>query len=301
MEVVRTPEERFANLPGYPFAPHYLDVEKDLRMHYVDEGPRDGAVVLLLHGEPTWSYLYRKMIPLFADAGCRVVAPDLIGFGKSDKPTAQKDYSYARHVGWMKTFLKALDLKEITLFCQDWGSLIGLRIVGEEPDWFARVAVGNGFLPAGQRRAPLAFHIWKMYARFSPKFPIGKIVVSACNTRLSREERAAYDAPFPSEKYKAGARIFPALVPVSSSDPAMPANKAAWASLCKFQKPFLTLFGIDDRILGAGADTLIKNIPGAKGQPHESFPGNHFVQEDQGPHIAEAMIKWMGAGAAKKA
>ncbi len=294
MEVVRTPDERFENLPGYPFTPHYLDVEKGLRMHYVDEGPRDGAVVLLLHGEPTWSYLYRKMIPLFADAGCRVVVPDLIGFGKSDKPTSQKDYSYARHVGWVKTLLKTLELKDMTLFCQDWGSLIGLRIVGEEPDWFNRVAVGNGFLPAGQQRAPLAFYIWRTYARFSPSFPIGKIVVGGCNTRLSRAERAAYDAPFPSEQYKAGARIFPALVPVSSRDPAIPANQAAWAALGKFNKPFLTLFGKDDPILGTGDVPLQKHIPGAKGQPHESFPGNHFVQEDQGPHIAEVMIRWMG-------
>ncbi len=293
MEILRTPDERFARLPDYDFAPHFVDVGDGLRMHYVDEGPRSAAVVLLLHGEPTWSYLYRKMIPLFTEAGFRVVAPDLIGFGKSDKPARESDYTYARHVAWVKQLLDALALKDLTLFCQDWGSLIGLRLVGEHPELFARVTVGNGFLPAGQRAVPFAFRAWRAFARFSPAFPIGRVVAFGCNTKLSAAERAAYDAPFPTARYKAGARIFPALVPTDPSDPAMPAQRAAWESLGRFERPFLTLFGTDDPILGKGARTLIAHVPGAKGQPHESLRGNHFVQEDQGPHLARAMIRWM--------
>lgn len=293
MKILRTPDERFVNLPDYPFAPHYFALEEGLRMHYVDEGERSRPVVLLLHGEPTWSYLYRKMIPLFVAAGYRVIAPDLIGFGKSDKPAAQSDYSYARHVGWVKALIKGLALADITLFCQDWGSLIGLRIVGEEPERFGRVAVGNGFLPAGQSETPLAFRAWRAFSRVSPLFPIGRIVAFGCNVQLRAAERAAYDAPFPTAAYKAGARIFPSLVPTEESDPAMPENRAAWASLGRFDKPFVTLFGRHDPILGRGDSRLQAHIPGAQGQPHERLSGNHFIQEDQGPHIAAAMIRWM--------
>jgi haloalkane dehalogenase len=197
MKAVRTPDERFVNLPGYDFAPHYVDID-GLRMHYVDEGPADADPVLLLHGEPSWSYLYRKMIPPLAAAGHRVIAPDLIGFGKSDKPVAQSDFSYAGHVDWMRRFIEALNLDSITMFCQDWGSLIGLRVAAENEQCFARVALGNGGLPTGDHGAPKAFRIWRAFAKWSPWFPIGRIIQSATTTELSKEVVAAYDAPFPS-------------------------------------------------------------------------------------------------------
>lgn len=291
MDVLRTPDERFANLPGYAFAPHYLDLEPGLRMHYLDEG--QGPVVLLLHGEPSWSYLYRKMIPLLVAGGMRAVAPDLIGFGRSDKPAKTSDYSYAGHVAWMAAFLERLDLRELTLFCQDWGSLIGLRVAAEHPHRFARIAVGNGFLPTARTKVPPAFRAWRAFARFSPLFPIGRIVATGTVSGLSKAERAAYDAPFPSSAYKAGARIFPALVPTAEDDPATPANRAAWELLGKWEKPFVTLFGKNDPILGGADKPLQAHVPGAKGQPHERFWGGHFVQEDRGDYLAQALLKWI--------
>jgi haloalkane dehalogenase len=294
MEALRTPEERFASLPDFPFVPRYCEVGDGLRMACVDEGPRDGQVVLLLHGEPTWSFLYRKMIPIFTAAGHRVVAPDLIGFGRSDKPVDPRAYTYARHVGWVRALLEALELRDITLFAQDWGSLIGLRLAGEHEAWFSRIVIGNGFLPTADRPTPLAFKIWSTFARYSPVFPIGRIVAAGCVTKLSPAERAAYDAPFPSAAYKAGARVFPALVPVDPGDPAVPANRTAWEVLGRWKKPFLTLFGKNDPILGAADRPLQRHIPGASGQPHERFWGGHFVQEDRGDHLANTMVRWMG-------
>lgn len=294
MDVLRTPDERFANLPDYPFAPHYLDVEPRLRMHFVDEGPRDGTPILMLHGEPTWSFLYRKMIPIFVRAGYRALAPDLIGFGKSDKPVRAADYSYARHVDWVTRLITTLDLREVTLVGQDWGSLIGLRVAAENEARFARICIANGFLPTAQSETPRAFHIWRAFARYSPIFPIGRIVASGCVTKLSDDVRRAYDAPFPTTAHKAGARIFPKLVPTESDDPAVPANRAAWATLGRFEKPFLTLFGKNDPILGRADRPLQAHIPGCRGQPHERFWGGHFVQEDRGDHLASAIVKWMG-------
>jgi len=226
MKALRTPDDRFADLPGYDFEPHYVEID-GLRMHYVDEGPDDMAPVLLLHGEPSWSYLYRKMIPPLVAAGHRVVAPDLIGFGKSDKPTRQSDYSYAGHVAWMRQFIEALDLNNITLFCQDWGSLIGLRVAAENESRFDRIALGNGGLPTGDHEPPKVFKIWRAFARWSPWFPIGRIIQKATVSDLSLEVVAAYDAPFPSAKYKAGTRAFPKLVPTVPDDPASDANHAA--------------------------------------------------------------------------
>ena len=294
---LRAPDACFIGLPDFPFAPHYLEVEGSLRMHFVDEGPRDGPVVLLLHGEPTWSFLYRKMIPIFAAAGLRAIAPDLIGFGRSDKPIAQSDYTYARHVAWMKTFLETLELREVTLVAQDWGSLIGLRLAAENGERFARIVIANGFLPTAERGVPLAFRIWRAFARFSPAFPIGRIVASGCVTKLSPQVRAAYDAPFPSRAHKAGARAFPALVPTDERDPAVPANRAAWAALGRWNKPFLTLFGKNDPILGRADRPLQSHVPGAQGQPHERFWGGHFVQEDRGDHLANAIVRWLSISA----
>jgi haloalkane dehalogenase len=293
MRVLRTPDERFTSLPDYPFAPKYQDVEGGLRMHYVDEGPRSGRAVLLLHGEPTWSYLYRKMIPPLAAAGFRAVAPDLIGFGKSDKPGAQSDYSYARHVAWLVQLIERLDLRELILFCQDWGSLIGLRAAAEHPQRVARIVVANGFLPTGQGKVPAAFKVWRAFARYSPLFPIGRIIASGCVTKLPPAVRAAYDAPFPSSAYMAGARIFPALVPVEADNVAVPDNLRAWEVLGKWQKPVLTLFGKNDPILGHADAPLQRHIPGCQGQPHERFWGGHFVQEDRGDYLAQKLIAWL--------
>lgn len=293
MDALRTPEARFANLPDFPFEPHYADVGDGLRMAYIDEGPRDGRVVLLMHGEPTWSFLYRKMIPIFVRAGFRALAPDLIGFGRSDKPTATAAYSYARHVGWVRALLEGLDLRDMTLVAQDWGSLIGLRLAAEQEERFSRTVIANGFLPTAERPAPMAFHAWRAFSRFSPVFPIGRIVASGCVTKLPREVRAAYDAPFPDRRYMAGARIFPSLVPIDAKDPAVPDNRAAWAVLGRSQKPFLTLFGKNDPILGRGDRPLQAHIPGAAGQPHERFWGGHFIQEDRGDYLADTIVRWL--------
>ena len=293
MNALRTPESRFENLPGYDFDAHYVDVD-GLRMHYVDEGPRDGAVVLLLHGEPSWSYLYRTMIPPLRDVGFRVIAPDLIGFGKSDKPAKKSDYTYARHVDWMKQFVELLDLNEISLFCQDWGSLIGLRVAAENEQRFARIAIGNGGLPTGDQVLPNAFKIWRAFARYSPWFPIGKIIQKATITELTDDVVAAYDAPFPSSKYKAGSRAFPMLVPATPDDPASEANRAAWSVLGRWQKPFLTTFSNRDPVTRGGEKYFQDAVPGAKNREHVKIKNaGHFLQEDKGPELAEVLIKFI--------
>ncbi len=297
MDILRTPDERFADLTDYPFEPHWLTVDSGegdaLRMHYVDEGPRDGEVVVLLHGEPTWSYLYRTMIPPLVEAGYRVLAPDFIGFGKSDKPTKISDYSYQRHVTWVVAWMDTLGLDGITLFGQDWGSLIGLRIAGEQPERFARIVASNGFLPTARHGTPLAFRAWRTFARWTPVFPSGWFVEAASITRAGRRVRAAYDAPFPSSKYQAGARALPMLVPTDPEDIAVQANRAAWEALGGFDKPFLAIYGTHDPILGKGDRPLIEHVPGAKGQPHDRIRAGHFIQEDAGPELARRMIDWM--------
>ena len=292
--VLRTPDERFEGLKDYPFAPNYVEIADEglgpLRQHYVDEGPKDGEVVLLMHGEPSWSYLYRHMIPPLSDAGLRVIAPDLIGFGKSDKPTAKDVFSYARHVAWMQAFLAALDLRGITLFCQDWGGLIGLRLVAAEPDRFARVVVSNSGLPQGDGMSP-AFKRWRRIARWSPVMPIGKVLQRASTRELSEEEVAAYQAPFPGRAYKAAARVFPSLVPVEPDDPGAADNRAAWTILGRFDKPVLTLFGDSDPVT-AGWDARIQaHLPGAKGQPHKTIAGgHHFIQEDAPEQLVAGIL-----------
>ena len=290
MAALRTPESRFANLPDYPFAANYCELSLGgLRMHYVDEGPREANPVLMLHGEPTWSYLYRHMIPLVAAAGSRVIAPDLIGFGKSDKPSELNDYSYANHMAWLTNLIVQLDLRNITLFCQDWGSLLGLRLAAEHPDRFAAIVVGNGMLPTGDQAMPKAFKIWKNFALYSPWFPISRIVASGCFNALSADERAAYDAPFPSSRFKAGARAFPRLVPTTPNDPATGANRAAWQVLELWQKPFLTCFSKGDPITRGGDIYMRARIPGAKGQPHITVRGGHFLQENSPKELSEAI------------
>ena len=292
MQYLRTPDDRFEALADYDFAPNYLDVDDTeggtLRMHYLDEGPSGADPVLLLHGEPTWSYLYRHMIPPLVDAGHRVVAPDLIGFGKSDKPTERADYTYARHIAWTRAAIEALDLKRITLFCQDWGGLIGLRLLAAMPDRFARVVVANTALPTGDQPMGEAFMGWRDYSQSVENFDAGRIVFGGTTSRISDAEVAAYNAPFPDASYQAGARAFPMLVPVDPEDPEAEANRAAWQTLRQLDTPILTAFGADDRIM-AGVDGLFqKLIPGAEGQPHRVVSdAGHFLQEDAAGELAE--------------
>ncbi len=295
MKTLRTPEERFLNLPGYDFEAHYVNVD-DMRVHYVDEGPADAAPILLLHGEPSWSYLYRTMIPPIAEAGLRTIAPDLIGFGKSDKPAEQSEYSYERHVAWMREFIESIDLRNITLVCQDWGSLIGLRLAAENEQRFDRIVLANGGLPTGDQKMPMAFRIWRAFARFSPWFPIGRIVQAGTMSELSPEVVAAYDAPFPDSSYKAGARAFPRLVPTTPDDPAAPANRAAWDVFRKWQKPFLTSFSNRDPITRGLDKIIVERVPGAKDQPHTTIRNaGHFLQDEKGPEFAKVVIDFVNS------
>lgn len=286
--ILRTPDSQFERLLDYPFEPNYMDVGGP-RMHYVDDGPTDGDPVLMLHGEPSWSYLYRHMIPVCSAAGHRVIAPDLIGFGKSDKPARISDYSYQSHMDWLGALIERLDLKRITLVCQDWGSLLGLRYAAENPERFRAIVVGNGMLPTGDQAMPRAFQIWKTFALYSPVFPAGRIVDTGSFRKLSPDERRAYDAPFPSRHYKAGMRAFPALVPATPNDPATEANRRAWKSLEKWEKPFLTTFSNGDPITRGGDRYMQERIPGAKGQPHTTLKGGHFLQEDSPVPFARAV------------
>jgi haloalkane dehalogenase len=331
METVRTPDDRFRDLPGWPYAPRYVEVPDGaggaLRMHTVDEGPRGAAPILCLHGQPTWSYLYRKMIPLFVAAGHRVVAPDLVGFGRSDKPTSTDDYTYARHVGWLRALVEALDLRGATLVGQDWGGLVGLRVLAEAPERFARVVVSNtglpdgsavpeaavpalraayaklpvpqtmadvaqGFLGAGASGA-LPFQVWQKYAAESPGFRAGAVLQALC-PRLSPAEVAAYDAPFPDERHLAGARRFPTLVPILPDDPAAPDNRRAWERLRGFAKPFLTAFTDSDPVTKGQDARFQAEVAGARGQPHVTIAGaGHFVQEDAPEALARITIDFV--------
>lgn len=301
MDVLRTPDERFADLAGYDFEPCYAEVPDGeggaLRVHYLDEGNPDAEVVVLMHGEPSWSYLYRTMIPVLTAAGFRAVAPDLVGFGRSDKPAQRGDYTYARHVEWMRTALfDVLDLQQVTLFCQDWGGLIGLRLVGEHPERFARVAVANTFLPAGEGASD-AFFMWRDLSQSTEVFDVGAIIDMGTVREVGDAAKAAYDAPFPDETYKEGARQFPMLVPVEPDDPAVPANLAAWKVLEAFTKPFLVAFSDSDPITGGGAKFFHERVPGTAGQPHVTIEGaGHFLQEDKGPEVAGVLVDWMLEG-----
>ncbi|HEY7357356.1 MAG TPA: haloalkane dehalogenase, partial [Ktedonobacterales bacterium] len=293
MELLRTPDERFANLPDYPFAPHYVEVD-GVRIHYLDEGPADAAPVLLMHGEPSWSYLYRKMIPIISAAGYRAIAPDLVGFGRSDKPTSREDYTYQRHVDWIRGLLEQLDLRRITLVGQDWGGLIGLRLAAEHEERFARIVAANTGLPTGDHPMGEAFLRWQQFSQQVSDFHVGGIIKGATVSDPAPEVIAAYDAPFPDDLYKAGARQFPLLVPNSPDDPAAPANRKAWEVFARWQKPFLTAFSDSDPVT-RGADQLFqKLIPGAKGQPHTTIVGGgHFLQEDKGPELAQIVVDFI--------
>jgi haloalkane dehalogenase len=293
MDVLRTPDERFRNLPGYDFAPHYVEIA-GVRMHYIDEGPRDAEPVLMLHGEPSWSYLYRKMVRIITAAGHRAVAPDLLGFGRSDKPASQDDYTYQFHVDAVAAFVEQLDLRGITLVCQDWGGLIGLRVAAEHEDRFARIVAANTFLPTGDLPPGEAFLRWQTFSQTSPAFEIGRIINGGTTTDLTPEVIAAYDAPFPDDSYKAGARKFPALVPTRPDDPASEANRRAWSVFDRWEKPFLTAFGDSDPITRNADKVFQARVPGTKGQLHTTIPGGgHFIQEDRGEELARVVVDFM--------
>ncbi len=291
MKALRTPEARFANIPDYPFKPHYVTVGDKLRLHYVDHGPRDGRIVIMMHGEPSWSFLYRHMIKNVAGAGFRVLAPDLIGFGKSDKPTETSDYSYTRHMKWMTAWFKHVDVKDAVLFCQDWGGLLGLRLVAAYPDKFAGVVAANTFLPTGERKPGEAFTKWREFSQTVPEFPVGGILRGATVKPLGDGVEEAYNAPYPDESYKAGARIFPALVPITPDMDGAADNRAAWKVLGKFNKPFLTAFSDQDPVSKGGDKLFQKLIPGCKGQPHQIVKGGgHFLQEDVHRELSEIIV-----------
>jgi haloalkane dehalogenase len=300
MKSLRTPDNCFSNLADYPFTPNYIHVDDteggSLRLHYLDEGARQGPTILLLHGEPTWSYLYRKMISPLAAAGFRVIAPDLIGFGRSDKPTERSDYSYQRHVDWLRELLIQLELQDITLFCQDWGGLIGLRLLAEEGDRFSRCVAANTMLPTGDHHPGDAFVQWQQLSQNIPIFATGKIIAGACVKPVTADTIAAYDAPFPDESYKAGARQFPMLVPISADDPAAIPNRRAWEILSKMQKPFLTAFSDKDPITKGGDAIFQKRIPGCSGQAHTTITdGGHFLQEDQSERLVQVILEFITA------
>jgi len=297
MTVLRTADERFDELPDFPFEPHYQEINDQdlgsLRIHYVDEGPRDAPVILCLHGEPSWGFLYRKMIPVFTAAGFRAIVPDLVGFGRSDKPAARSDYSYKKHVQWMRDWIDAVDLNDITLLGQDWGGLIGLRLVAENPELFSRISLSNTGLPTGDQSMSEAFDRWRQFSQSDPEFDCGKIVNQFGRGSLSEAEIAAYRAPFPSNDYKEGARQFPMLVPASPDDPAAEDNRRAWQALMQWDKPALMCFADSDPIT-AGADRpFLKLVPGTRNQPHITLKGSHFIQEEDGETWATAVVKWI--------
>lgn len=306
MDILRTPDSRFENLPDWSYAPHFADITdaatgQTLRMAYVDEGPvdegpRDGATVLLLHGEPSWSYLYRHIISGLVASGHRVLAPDLIGFGRSDKPADRNDYTYERHVAWLTQWFTALDLRDVTLFCQDWGGLLGLRLVAAFPERFAGVVVANTGLPIGTGFSE-GFNQWLAFSQSTPDMPIGMIVNAGVQRGLSEAEVAAYDAPFPDASYKGGACQFPTLVPITAEHGSVAENKAAWEVLTQFDKPFVTAFSDADPVTTGGDALFQKLVPGAQGQPHVTLGGAHFLQEDCPGDIVAVIETVVAAGA----
>jgi len=309
--ILRTPEKRFENLPDYDFSPNYVEI-KGLRIHYVDEGPQEAPPILLMHGEPSWSFLYRKMIPPLVESGYRTIAPDLMGFGKSDKPSRTKDHSYQKHVDILLEFVRQLNLENITMFCQDWGGLIGLRLVGEDPDRFARIIAANTGLPSAKGiKAKIGYPLFKLrikrlgritqeefqrntnlmtwvaYSQSVPELQIGDVVQSGTRTDLSDEVVKAYDAPFPDASFKAGARILPYLVPSQLSE-----NRKVWDNvLSKWEKPFLTAFSDKDPVTRGGERYFQRMIPGAQNREHVTIKdAGHFLQEDKGEELAEVIL-----------
>ena len=301
MEILRTPDARFAGLPDFDYAPQYVTVPDgeggSLRMAYVAAGPADGPVVLCLHGEPSWSFLYRTMMPVLAAAGLRVVAPDLVGFGRSDKPARIEDHSYARHLEWVRCLaFDRLDLRAVTLVGQDWGGLIGLRLAAEHPDRFARLVAANTGLPTGDQPLPEVWWQFRRVVERAESLDIARLVQAGCRTTLAPAVRAGYDAPFPDGHYQAGPRAMPRLVPTAPNDPASAANRAAWAELTTATTPLLVAFSDGDPITGAMAPVLRRALAGAQGRDHPVIAGaGHFLQEDAGPELASHVVAFVRA------
>lgn len=298
MQVLKTPESAFSKIDDFPYSPQYVQVtdtvSSEISMAYYQAGPKDGHTILLMHGEPTWAYLYRKMMPTLAEAGFNVLVPDLIGFGRSDKPTRREDYSYARHVIWVKEWFNQVVKGPVTLFCQDWGGLLGLRLVADMPERFAGVMVSNTGLPTGDQTPSDAFIKWRRFSQDVPVFPTSSIIQGATVTDLSQQTLDAYDAPFPEEEYKAGARIFPLLVPASSDNPEAQANRNAWERLKQYSAPFMTAFGDSDPVTAGGDRIFQKLIPGCQGIEHVTIKGGgHFIQEDKGEELAELLKQFI--------
>jgi haloalkane dehalogenase len=291
--MLRTDESRFTSLPDFPYEPSYASVGS-LRIAYVSAGPADGPVALLLHGEPSWSFLYRKVMPVLAAAGIRSVAPDLVGFGRSDKPPAAA-HSYAAHVEWVRSLaFDTLDLRDVTVVGQDWGGLIGMRLAAEHQARVARIVAANTGLPTGEHGMPAVWWQFRKAVENAETLDIGRFVQAGCRTAMPDDVRAAYDAPFPAEEYKVGPRVMPGLVPVSLEDPAAPANLAAWQVLRRWEKPFLCAFSDGDPITGPMAPLLSSQIPGAAGMDHPTIEGaGHFLQEDAGERLGQEIAKFM--------
>ena len=296
METLRTPDDAFVSLRDWAYEPHYVELPDGPRIAYVDEGPSDGPVILLMHGEPSWSYLYRFMIAPLVEGGCRVLAPDLVGFGRSDKPTERSAHTYEHHVAWMLAWIREVNPTGVTFFGQDWGGLIGLRLVTAEPDRFAAVVVANTGLPTGEIKPTDAFMAWQKFSQTVETFPVGVIVNGGTGRDLSPAEVAAYDAPFPSEEYKAGPRQLPSMVPTDAVNPSTAANKAAWEVLRAWTKPFVCAFSDNDPITKGGEKVFLRDVPGAQGQPHVMTSGGHFLQEDCGPELADLVLRVVGRG-----
>jgi haloalkane dehalogenase len=331
MDYLRTPDECFENLADYAFAPNYVQIADteggELRLHYLDEGPVDGPVVVLMHGQPVWSYLYRHMIPMLVDAGFRVIAPDLVGFGRSDKPTRTEDYTYARHVAWMSEWLMALDLTDITVFFQDWGSLIGLRLVAAFPERFSAVVLANGGLPAGPVPEELAAVLreayktlpvvksselderfratsglpgilyWRKFCAQSPELAnLGSFLHTIGNASpLSDAAKNAFNAPYPDERYLSGARRFPSLIPLFFDEPEVAENRAAWDVLRQFDKPFMLAFADNDPVTAMMPQQFLDEVPGCEGVDHRTIaPAGHFLQQDQPEQCVQAILDISG-------
>ena len=299
MQKLRTPDERFADLPDFPYLPSYSDVDDDdggtLRVAWVTDGPADADPVLMLHGEPTWSFLYRRMIPVLTAAGHRVICPDLVGFGRSDKPIRIEDHTYARHVEWIRALaFDVLDLSRVTMVGQDWGGLIGLRLAAEHPDRFARLVVANTGLPTGDVAMPDTWWRFRNAIRSAPTIDVGRFVRAGCRRPMSEAARRGYDAPFPDDSYCAGPRAMPGLVPTSPDDPAAPANRAAWAALCSSATPMLVAFSDSDPITGAMAPIFQRAMRGAQGYDHPVIrDAGHFLQEDAGGELADRIVDFL--------
>jgi haloalkane dehalogenase len=294
MKLLRTPDDRFASLPDFGYPPRYAEIG-GLRLAYLEAGPPDGEPVLLLHGEPSWSFLYRKVIPVLADEGLRVIAADLMGFGRSDKPAEVADHSYARHVEWIRAFaFDRLDLRGITLVGQDWGGLIGLRLVAEHPDRFARVVAANTGLPTGDQPMPDVWLRFREVVRTAPTLSVSRLVQSGCQTKLPADVLAAYEAPFPDPSYAAAVRAMPDLVPAEPDNPASAANRAAWRELANWDKPFLVAFSDQDPITAAMAPVLKRAVPGAARFDHPVLKGaGHFLQEDAGEELGAVIAAFV--------